>query len=244
MVNSESLKHFVDPTARVSATAIIHEGVIIGSGVIVHDYVVIYPNTIIGNRVEIWDHCVLGKPPTSPGNITRHLKKEYAPLQIGDETILCPGVVLHVGTKVGNKCLLGDYCSIREECEIGDKCLLSRNVTINYHTQIGPRVKVMDSTHLTGNMVIEEDVFISVLVSTTNDNAMGRQTYDERHIRGPHICRGATIGAGAVLLPGVEIGENAIVGAGSVVTRSLPPRQVAMGTPAKPVKHVLPEQWK
>ena len=235
---------FVAPTARVSRTAVIHPGVRIGAGVIIHDYVVIYSNTIIGDRVEIYDHCVLGKPPTSPGNVARRFKKRYSPLVVGAETILCPGVVLYAGTTVGEKCLLGDFCSIREECEIGDECLLSRNVTINYHTRVGSRTKVMDSTHLTGNMIVEEDVFISTLVSTTNDNLMGRAGYQEKRILGPHVCSGATVGAGASLLPGVEIGENAIVGAGSVVTRSIPPRKVALGSPARVVRDVPPEQWK
>jgi acetyltransferase-like isoleucine patch superfamily enzyme len=244
MEQDSLLESFIDPSARVSKTAIIHAGVRIGSDVIVHDYVVIYPNTVIGNRVEIYDHCVLGKPPTSPGNVSRRFKKQYPPLRIGDETILCPGVILYQGTTIGRQCLLGDFCSIREECEIGDRCLLSRNVTINYNTRIGPRTKVMDGTHLTGNMIIEEDVFISILVSTTNDNTMGRSNYQEEHIRGPHIHRGVTIGAAAVLLPNIEIGENAIVGAGSVVTRAVPPRKVVMGIPAQVTKDVPPEQWR
>ncbi len=239
-----SLKGFIHPTANVSKTAIVHEGVSIGAGVVIHDYVVIYPNTVIGDRVEVYDHCVLGKLPTSPGNVSRRFKKDYPALEIGSDTILCPGVVLYVGTRIGKECLLGDYCSIREECDVGDMCLLSRNVTINYHTKVGPRCKVMDSTHLTGNMIVEEDVFISTLVSTSNDNTMGRRAYAEAHIQGPHVHRGATIGAGASLLPGVHIGENAVIGAGSIVTRSIPACKVAMGTPARVVRDVPPDQRK
>lgn len=243
-MNKTSVEDFIDPTAQISPTAIIHKGVRIGAGVVIHDFVVIYPNTIIGDRVEIYDHCVLGKPPTSPGNVSRRFKSEYPPLEIGAETILCPGVVVYTGTKIGKQCLLGDFCSIREECVVGDMCLLSRNVSINYNTRIGPRTKVMDNTHLTGNMVIEEDVFISVLVSSTNDNAMGRQGYQDGQVQGPLIRRGATIGASAVLLPRVEVGENAIVAAGAVVSRSVPPRKVVMGVPARVVRDVPPEQWK
>jgi len=244
MVIQPYIESLISPAAQISITAIIHPGVQIGAEVVIHDFVVIYPNTIIRDRVEIFDHCVLGKPPTSPGNVSRHFKERYPPLEIGAETILCPGVVLYTGTKIGAKCLLGDFCSIREECEIGDMCLLSRNVTINYNTKIGPRTKVMDSTHLTGNMVIEEDVFISVLVSSTNDNTMGRSSYEEKNVQGPHIHRGVTIGAGAVLLPGVDIGENTIVAAGSVVTRSIPSGKIVMGIPARIVRDVPPEQYK
>jgi acetyltransferase-like isoleucine patch superfamily enzyme len=243
MLPSSSIESFVHPSARVATTAIIHEGVQIGAGAIIHDYVVIYPNTILGQRVEVYDHCVLGKPPTSPGNVSRRFKSAYGPLDIGADSILCPSVVLYVGTKIGEQCLLGDFCSIREECVIGDGCLISRNVTINYNTRVGPRTKVMDSTHLTGNMVVAEDVFISVLVSTTNDNTMGRRGYDDS-LQGPRIERGATIGAGASLLPGVVIGENSVVASGAVVTRSVPPHKVVMGVPARAVRDVPPEQWR
>ena len=239
-----SIPAFTDSTARVSSTAIIHQGVRLGAGVVIHDYVVIYPNTELRANVEVYDHCVLGKLPTSPGNVSRRLKGSYPPLTIGEDTILCPHVVVHAGTTIGAQCLLGDHCSIREECHVGDMCLLSRNVSINYHTSIGTRCKVMDGTHLTGNMTIEDDVFLSVLVSTTNDNSMGRMGYDEQRVRGPIIRRGASVGAAAVLLPGVEIGENAVVGAGSVVTRSVPAGMVVVGSPARVCREVPASQCK
>ena len=81
-------------------------------------------------------------------------------------------------------------------------------------------------------MTIEDDVFISGGVGTSNDNAIGRNGYQEEDIVGPHIGQGAAIGVGANLLPGVRIGRNAIVGAGSVVTRDVPDDAVAMGVPA------------
>ena len=69
--------------------------------------------------------------------------------------------------------LIGDGASIREQCRIGDNCIVSRLVTINYNAKIGNRTKIMDNTHITGNMEIGDDVFISV-VATTNDNNIGR----------------------------------------------------------------------
>ena len=96
----------------------------------------------------------------------------------------------------------------------------------------------MDNTHITGNAVIEEDVFISVLVATTNDNTMGREEYDEDCTRGPYIKRNTTIGAAANILPNVVVGENCIVGAGAVVTKDIPDNKVVMGVPAKIVRDV------
>ncbi|MDR2886866.1 MAG: hypothetical protein LBV26_02515, partial [Bacteroidales bacterium] len=87
--------------ATVAKTAIIHDGVIIEEGVVIHDYVIIYPNTIIKKNVEILDHCVLGKLPTSPGSTSRQLKEVYPPLIIDENTILCPFVSVYTGTKIG-----------------------------------------------------------------------------------------------------------------------------------------------
>lgn len=223
---------------QIAKTAIIHNGAMIEDDVIIHDYVVIYPNVIIKSGAEIYDHCVLGKMPTSCGNVSRELKKEYGPLIIGFGCIICPSSVLYVGTVIGDNVLLGDFCSIREECKVGNDCLISRNVSVNYNTEIGHHTKIMDNTHITGNMKIGNHVFISVLVATTNDNTMGREKYDEEHVQGAAIGDYVTIGAAANILPQVKIGENAIVGAGAVVTKDVPAGKVVMGIPAKIVQDI------
>jgi len=94
----------------------------------------------------------------------------------------------------------------------------------------------MDLTHITGNMTIGRDVFISVLVGTTNDNALGSRGYQNERIVGPTIGDGAMIGSGAHLLPGVVIGAGAVVGSGSVVTKNVDAHKVVMGVPARVVR--------
>lgn len=228
----------ISSSAQIAKTAILYDDVIIEDDVILHDFVVIYPNTIIRKGTEIYDHCVLGKLPTSPGITSRQLKSKYEPLEIGDNCVLCPGVVLYTGSRIGARNLLGDYCSIREECKTGDNCIISRNVSVNYNTTIGSRTKIMDNAHITGNMKIGNDVFISVLVSTTNDNTMGREEYNEDHVKGAVIGDKVTVGAAANILPGVTIGQNVIVGASALVTKDIPENKVVMGIPAKIVRDV------
>lgn len=228
----------IDKSACIAETAVIYDDVEIGADVIIHDYVVVYPNTIIEKSCEIYDHCVLGKMPTSPGITSRELKSEYTKLVIGENCILCPGVVLYAGSVIGKNNLLGDFCSIREECEVGDNCIISRNVSVNYNTSIGNSTKIMDNTHITGNMKIGNHVFISVLVATTNDNTMGRVEYNEDHVQGAVIGDYVTIGAAANILPGVNIGENAIVGASALVTKDVPDNKVVMGVPARIIRDV------
>lgn len=96
----------------------------------------------------------------------------------------------------------------------------------------------MDNSHITGNMKIGNHVFISVLVATTNDNAMGRKEYNPEHVYGAVIEDDVTIGAAANILPHIVIGKNAIVGAGSVVTKNVPEGKVVMGVPARVIKDV------
>lgn len=228
----------ISEKAIIADTAVIYDDVKIEEDVIVHDYVVIYPNTKIEKGCEIYDHCVLGKLPTSPGVTSRKLKTEYSQLVIGENSILCPCVVLYTGSRIGCNNLLGDFCSIREECTVGNHCIIGRNVNVNYNTCIGNDTKIMDNAHITGNMKIGNHVFISMLVVTSNDNTIGRTEYNEDHMQGPTISDYVTVGAAANILPGVHIGENAIVGASALVTKDVPADKVVMGVPAKVIRDV------
>lgn len=225
-------------SAQISENVKIYGDVIIEEGVIIHDYVVIYPNVTIKAEAEIFEHCVIGRPPKASGCTSRKLETEFDRTVIGEQAVLSPGSIVYAGTTIGNNTLLGDNCSIRENCKIGHYCIISRNVSVNYNTTVGDRTKIMDNSHITGNAVIEEDVFISVLVATTNDNTMGREEYDEDHVGGPHIKRKTTIGAAANILPNVIVGENCIVGAGALVTKDVPDRKVVMGMPARIIRDV------
>lgn len=226
----------ISDKACIADTAVIHDNVVIEEDVVIHDYVVIYPNTLIKRGTEIFDHCVIGKWPISPGSTSRELKNEFDTLIVGENCVLCPGVVLYAGVKIGEANLLGDYCSIREECEVGDCSIIGRHVSVNYNTRIGNHTKIMDCAVITGNMVIGDHVFISMQVTTSNDNSIGRGSYDENNMRGPIIEDYVRIGAAANILPNVTVGRNAVVGASALVTRDIPPEKVAMGVPARVIE--------
>lgn len=232
----------VAPDAIVGDYSVVHENCEIGCGCIIGSGVILHANTKLGIGITVFDHAVLGRPPKRVGGMTRAVAHDLPPLSIGDGCVVGAGAVIYQGTTIGQNCLLGDLCSIREQCVIGDDCIIARLVTINYETHIGNKVKVMDNTHLTGNMVIEDGVFISVLVSTTNDNSMDREKNPSSHFGGPIIRRGASIGASAVLLPGVTIEEFAVVASGAVVNRDVPARKIAAGNPARALKDV-PTEW-
>lgn len=222
----------------ISKTAIIHEGAIISENAIINDYVVIYPNVVIKDGVEVMDHAVIGRLPKSASTSKRKVQKKYKETIIGENAVISPGAVIYTDVMIGEGTLVGDNASVREGCRIGNGCIIARNVSINYNTIVGDATKIMDNAHITGNMIIEDHVFISVLVATTNDNLIGKGEYSDDREKGPHIKRGATIGAAANLLPAITIGENALVGAGSVVTKDVPDRKVVMGVPAKIIRDV------
>jgi acetyltransferase-like isoleucine patch superfamily enzyme len=127
---------------------------------------------------------------------------------------------------------------VRERCEVGDDAVIGRGALVENDTTIGALTKIQAEAYITAYSTLEEEVFIAPCVITTNDNFMGRT--EKRHAlrKGPTIRRGARIGGGAVLLPGIEIGEDAFVGAGAVVLRDVPARAVVVGNPARQIREV------
>jgi acetyltransferase-like isoleucine patch superfamily enzyme len=154
--------------------------------------------------------------------------------RVREGSILCSGVMIGTGTMVGHNCVL------RRAARIGDGCVVSHLVCIERETVIGNRVRVSALTHLTGGCAIEDNVEIGARVVTVNDNTL--QWGNAPPLRPPVLRRGCRIGSGVTLLAGVEVGSFTLVGAGAVVTRSLPPRVVAYGVPAYVQREALPHE--
>ena len=227
----------IHPEARlagdvvVGAFAVIGAGVSIGRGCVLHPHVVIGDGASIAEDCEIFPHAVIGREPKGAGATARNVTFERR-VTIGDGCSIGCSAVIYYDVAIGAGSLIGDSASIREQCRIGAQCIVSRCVTINYNTVIGDRVKVMDLTHLTGNMIIEDDVFVSTLVGSANDNLVRAGFGD--HVIGPKLRRGCVIGAGALLLPATEVGCDATLGAGAVLTKNIPDGETWVGSPARP----------
>ena len=116
--------------------------------------------------------------------------------------------------------------------------VVGRGSLVENDTTIGALTKIQAHAYITAYSVLEEEVFIAPCVATTNDNFMGRTERRHELIKGPTIRRGARVGGAAVLCPGVEIGEEAFVGAGAVVVRDVPPRAMVVGNPARQIREV------
>lgn len=231
IVESEYIGHGTE----ISDFVVIRAGARIGKGCRIHPFAFIGDGVEIGDDVEVFHGAVLGKEPKGAGATAREVVFDRA-IKIGAGCSIGPHAVLFYGITIGANTLIGDGASIREGCAIGGRCIISRYVTINYNTRIGDRTKIMDATHITGNSVLGDDVFVSTMVGTANDNLIGRAGYSEGHIVGPRIANKAVIGLGASILPGVAVGEGATVAAGAVVTRSVEDGSRVAGVPAREMK--------
>ena len=138
--------------------------------------------------------------------------------------------------------IVGDQACVRERCEIGDDVVIGRGSLVENDTTIGALTKIQADAYITAYSTLEDNVFIAPCVVTTNDNFMGRTEKRHSLVKGPTIRRGARVGGGAILCPGVEIGEEAFVGAGAVVIRDVPPRAVVVGNPARQIREVPDEE--
>ncbi len=202
---------------------------------------IVYPGTVIGEGCKILDYAVVGKQPALSPRSTA-AREELPPLELGPGTIVSTGAVVFAGTTIGARGIVGDQACVRERCAIGDDVVIGRGSLVENDTSVGARTTIQANAYVTAYSTLEEDVFIAPCVITTNDNFMGRT--EKRHAlrRGPTVRRGARVGGGAVLLPGIEVGEEAFVGAAALVLEDVPARAVVVGNPARQIREVPDEE--
>jgi acetyltransferase-like isoleucine patch superfamily enzyme len=203
----------------------------------IHPTAIVYPGTVLGEGVRVLEYAVVGKQPVlSPRSTAK--RAELPPTRIGEGTVVSTGAVVFAGTTIGERAIVGDQACIRERVTLGDDVVVGRGSLIENDTTVGSMTKIQADAYITAYSTLEEHVFIAPRVVTTNDNFMGRTEQRHELVKGPTIRRGARIGGGAILCPGIEIGEETFVGAGAVVTRDVPAGAVVVGNPARRIRDV------
>jgi acetyltransferase-like isoleucine patch superfamily enzyme len=220
-------------------------GVEIGAGVSFGAHVVVHAGTVIGCGCTVDDHAVLGRRPrlargsSAAGDLDR--------LELGEGVTVCAGAIVLAGSTVRERSIIGDQSFIRERSSVGADSVIGRGSVVDNDVSLGARVRVQTNVYLSAFTIVEDDVFVGPGVTTTNDDTMARHG-PQMPLRGAVLRRACRIGGGAVLTPGVEIGEEAFVAAGALVAHDVPARAVVMGVPAKAVREVpeedLLERWR
>jgi acetyltransferase-like isoleucine patch superfamily enzyme len=238
----------VHPSAVLGPDTTLGEGCVVGaavrtgSGCRIGHQVVIHADTVVGENVRIDDHATLGKLPMRAANSATTREQELPPLTLGDQCIVGTGVVLYRGAAIDGSVLMADLCTIRENVTIGRGTIVGRGVTVENFCTIGRYCKLESECYVTAYSTLEDRVFVAPGVVTSNDNFVGRTAERFKHFKGVTVKKGGRLGAGSVILPGIVIGEDALVAAGSVVTRDVPPRTIVLGSPARPWRPVPVEQ--
>lgn len=239
-IKSDVEKH--GPSVSIHPSAYIEDGVTLGDSVEIGPNVVIYKGTSLGNGVRVGANSVLGQRPTKAKSSTLKVSSDMPGLTVGDGTTVGVGAVIYAGTTIGKDCFIADGAQVRERCVIRDAVIVGHAVTVENDCYIGERTRIQTGAYITAHSTLEEDVFIAPMVTTTNDNYMGRSEARFGKIKGVTAKKGSRIGGNAVILPGVTLGQEAMVAAGSVVTRDVPPYAKVMGVPARVVGNTPEDQ--
>ncbi|MGB9690549.1 MAG: DapH/DapD/GlmU-related protein [Candidatus Sumerlaeaceae bacterium] len=194
------------------------------------DTVRLYPNVILGDDCTIEDFVIIGHPP-------KGAREGELQTRIGSGALIRSHTVIYAGNCIGECFATGHGVLLREENEIGDNVSIGSHSVIEHHVKIGHHVRIHSSAFIPEYSVLEDQSWIGPHVVFTN---VLHPLCPEvpKCIKGPTIRRGAKIGAGATVLPSVTVGEMALVAAGAVVTRDVPPRVVVAGNPARIVRSI------
>jgi acetyltransferase-like isoleucine patch superfamily enzyme len=221
------------PGLYIAPDVVLPDDVAIGAHVVIHSGVRIGPGCTIQDGAVLGKRLVLGRLSRSPA-----LEDVAETVIEAGAAVGCHAVIV-AGASIGANAVVGDHALMREQARMDADSVLGSWCGLGRGVRVGARTKLMSYSGLGHGCEAEEDVFIGPRLTTTNDPTLGRHE-GEDVIRGCILRRGSRIAASVTLLPGIEVGEEALVGAASLVTRDVPARTLVMGTPARVVRSLVP----
>lgn len=214
----------------------IHPTAIVAAGATLAGDCTIGPFAQVGENVDLGCGCIV-EAHALVGYDT--LSRIWDPARIAPRTTIGAGshirtgAVIYRGSTFGEQCRIGHSVVLREGMRVGHHTAIGCLVKCEGYTTIGNRCVIHAQSHLTSFMTIEDYVFFGPSCVTMNDPVAAHYREIEREVRGPTVRRGARIGSGVAICPAVVIGEEAFIGAGSVVTKEVPAREFWFGNPAR-----------
>jgi UDP-2-acetamido-3-amino-2,3-dideoxy-glucuronate N-acetyltransferase len=218
---------------KIGEYCIVEDGVTLGVGCHIGHHTVIHAGSQLGANVRVDPHTIIGKQRMRARRSVLQDTDSLPPTSIGDECLIGAHVAIYHGAEIASHVLVADQATVREQVVIGESTIVGRNVTVENQTTVGRRCKLETNCYITAYSTIEDFCFIAPGVRTSNDRFVGRTEERLSQFKGVTVKRGGRIGVGATVLPGITIHEDALVGAGSVVTHDVPARTVVTGVPAK-----------
>ncbi len=175
--------------------------------------------------VKVGAFSVFGRQPYPTAANRRAVSQLVGSGRIGSGSVVGCLCVIYAGVFIGRDVCVGDHAVIREDVRIGDRCVIGAKVDIQYGATIGDDVRLLNEVQIAGGTVIGNGSFLGPGVQTANDPFVAHFSLDEYKDRGqigPQIGKNVFVGVGAILLPGIRIGDGALIGAGAVVTKDVP----------------------
>ncbi|MTI59425.1 MAG: transferase [Firmicutes bacterium] len=190
----------------------------------------IYPNVQIGRDVIIGDFCIIGNPPQ--GKNSGELKTI-----IGDNAVIRANTIIYAGNIIGENFQTGHHVTVREYNKIGNNVSIGTSTCVEHHIEIQNNVRIHSQAFIPEYTILEESCWLGPNVVLTNAK-YPRSKNVKANLKGAIIRRNAKIGANVTLLPGVIVGENALIGSGTVVIKDVPTNKVIVGNPGKIIKDI------
>jgi acetyltransferase-like isoleucine patch superfamily enzyme len=196
-------------------------------------FAVIHGGTALADNAKVEEHAVIGKPEHGYA-VGKVYEGAGTGTVIGAGTVIRSGAIVYAGVAIGAGTVVGHHTLLRSFVLIGDRVQLGHNLTVERETRIGNDVRCSPGSHITSLCVLADHVFLGAGIRTVNDRYLiWRDPEREPELLAPRFERGAKVGSGSTILAGVTIGMDALVGAGSVVTRDVPVGATAFGVPAR-----------
>jgi UDP-2-acetamido-3-amino-2,3-dideoxy-glucuronate N-acetyltransferase len=222
-------------------------GLFVAPGTVIPDdadiapHVTIYAGVELGAAVSLQQGAIVGRPQQIDARSRTPALAGDQVTVIGAGAHLGSGTIVVAGTRIGPRAHLGDHVSVREGSVVAEDVMLGRGVSVGPNNIIAARTRLQNDVIVGPATVIEEDVLVSPRVTFLSDPTMGRRAV-EPGSSGILVRRASRIGTGAILIPPLEIGEEAVVGASAMVRADVPPRTVVVGTPARHLRAVRDDE--
>lgn len=214
----------------IGHNCIIEENVTIGANTYIDSNTIIRSGVTIGEDAFIGANCIIGEY-WMDFCLDRELHEH--PLIIGKKALIRSGTIIYAGSQIGDNFQTGHQVTIREKTEIGDNVSIGTLSDVQGNCKLGNYVRLHSNVHIGQLSIVDDFVWVFPYVVLTND-----PTPPSENFVGVHVHSFAIVATGSIVMPGLDIGQDSLIGAGAIVTKSVEPYAVVVGNPAKTISDV------